>query len=47
MPEERFLLLPHPEVQGYVTKKAENPDRWIAGMRKFQASLVSKLPAAQ
>jgi NAD(P)-dependent dehydrogenase (short-subunit alcohol dehydrogenase family) len=45
--EERFLLLPHPEVQGYLTKKAENHDRWIAGMRKFQASLLSKLPAAQ
>ena len=43
--EERFLLLPHPEVRSYFMKKAENHDRWIAGMRRFQASILGKPPA--
>ncbi len=42
--EERFLLLPHPEVREYVTRKADDPDRWIAGMRRFQASLLARPP---
>jgi len=36
---ERFLILPHPEVGGYYAKKAADPDRWIGGMRRFQARL--------
>ena len=34
---ERFLILPHPEVAGYVQRKAADPDRWLAGMRRLQA----------
>ena len=36
---ERFLVLPHPEVATYVERKATDPDRWLAGMRRFQAAL--------
>ena len=32
---EIFLILPHPEVQGFTERKAANIDRWLAGMRKF------------
>lgn len=39
--DERFLILPHPEVAGYVRNKAEDPDRWIAGMRKLQRRVLS------
>ena len=34
---ERFLILPHPEVADYVQRKATDPDRWLAGMRRLQA----------
>jgi NAD(P)-dependent dehydrogenase (short-subunit alcohol dehydrogenase family) len=37
---ERFLILPHPEVSDYVRRKAEDPDRWIAGMRRLQAKIM-------
>jgi hypothetical protein len=29
--EERFLILPHPEVTEYIQRKAADPDRWLAG----------------
>jgi NAD(P)-dependent dehydrogenase (short-subunit alcohol dehydrogenase family) len=34
--EERFLILPHAEVHEFVQRKASDPDRWLAGMRKLQ-----------
>jgi NAD(P)-dependent dehydrogenase (short-subunit alcohol dehydrogenase family) len=37
--EERFFVLPHPEVAEFVKRKAEDPDRWLRGMRKLQARL--------
>jgi NAD(P)-dependent dehydrogenase (short-subunit alcohol dehydrogenase family) len=37
---ERFLILPHPEVSEYVRRKAEDPDRWLAGMRRLQARVL-------
>jgi NAD(P)-dependent dehydrogenase (short-subunit alcohol dehydrogenase family) len=33
---EQFLILPHPDVAEYVRRKAADPDRWIAGMRRLQ-----------
>ena len=37
--EERFLILPHPEVATYAERKATDRDRWLAGMRRFQSAL--------
>ncbi len=34
--DERFLILPHPEVHDYEVGKATDRDRWLAGMRKLQ-----------
>src|SRR3954447_15108124 len=35
--EERFLVLPHPEVLTYFQRKGSDYDRWLAGMRRLQA----------
>lgn len=37
--EERFLILPHPEVQGYVEARARDRDGWLAAMRRLQARI--------
>jgi NAD(P)-dependent dehydrogenase (short-subunit alcohol dehydrogenase family) len=34
--EERFLVLPHPEVLTFFQRKASDYDRWLAGMRRLQ-----------
>jgi len=34
--EEKFLILPHPEVEEFFQNKANDYDRWITGMRKLQ-----------
>jgi NAD(P)-dependent dehydrogenase (short-subunit alcohol dehydrogenase family) len=36
---EAFLILPHPQVLGYMRTKAENYERWISGMAKIQAKM--------
>jgi NAD(P)-dependent dehydrogenase (short-subunit alcohol dehydrogenase family) len=38
--DERFLILPHPEVQTYVQRKADDRDRWIKGMQRLQARVA-------
>ncbi len=37
--DERFLILPHPEVREYVQRKAGDPDRWLRGMRRVRRQL--------
>jgi NAD(P)-dependent dehydrogenase (short-subunit alcohol dehydrogenase family) len=36
---ERFLILPHPEVQKYYLHRVTDTDRWLAGMRGLAAGL--------
>ena len=35
--EERFYILPHPEVENYVRRKGDDIDRWLGGMRRLRA----------
>ena len=37
--DERFLILPHPEVAEFFRRKAADYDRWLRGMRRLQASI--------
>jgi hypothetical protein len=39
--EERFLILPHPEVAQYFSRKAQDYDRWLKGMRRLRANLLA------
>ncbi len=39
--EEHFLILPHAEVLDMYRYKGADYDRWIAGMRRFQAKLLA------
>ena len=34
--EERFYVLPHPEVEEYVRRKGDDIDRWLVGMRRLR-----------
>lgn len=37
--DERFLVLPHPEVAGYYAHRAAHPEQWLATMNKLQKRL--------
>ena len=41
--EERFLILPHPQVKQYCERKSADYDRWITGMRRLRARIVKQL----
>jgi NAD(P)-dependent dehydrogenase (short-subunit alcohol dehydrogenase family) len=41
--DERFLILPHPEVADYWRHKATDPDRWLAGMQRLQAQVTEAM----
>jgi NAD(P)-dependent dehydrogenase (short-subunit alcohol dehydrogenase family) len=36
MDAETFLILPHPEVKEYLTRKTGDHDRWLRGMRRLR-----------
>lgn len=38
MADEKFLILPHPEVAKYFQNKANDYERWLRGLRKLQAT---------
>jgi NAD(P)-dependent dehydrogenase (short-subunit alcohol dehydrogenase family) len=42
MREEKFLVLPHPEVAKYFLNKAQDYDRWLGGMQKLYAHHMQK-----
>ncbi len=37
--DERFLILPHPEVAEYVRRKSADYDRWLNGMRRLRITV--------
>jgi NAD(P)-dependent dehydrogenase (short-subunit alcohol dehydrogenase family) len=37
--DERFLILPHPEVAEFFQRKASDYDRWLRGMRRLQLKI--------
>jgi NAD(P)-dependent dehydrogenase (short-subunit alcohol dehydrogenase family) len=39
--DEKFLILPHPEVAEYFARKAADYDRWLKGMRRLRARIVA------
>jgi NAD(P)-dependent dehydrogenase (short-subunit alcohol dehydrogenase family) len=39
--DEKFLILPHPEVAEYFRRKAGDYDRWLKGMRRLRANIVA------
>lgn len=38
--DERFLILPHPEVERYEQARSGDRDRWLDAMRRMQADLA-------
>ena len=41
MQDGRFLILPHPNVQKYARHRADDHDRWLAGMRRLRQKLIA------
>lgn len=37
-----FFVLPHPEVAKYMQAKANDPERWLGGMRKLQRMVMGR-----
>ena len=38
--QDRFLILPHPEVATYERRRTGDRERWLAGMRRMQRGLL-------
>jgi NAD(P)-dependent dehydrogenase (short-subunit alcohol dehydrogenase family) len=45
MREERFLVLPHPEVLTFMQRKTADYDRWLSGMRRLRAKVMGMVGA--
>ena len=43
MHDERFLVLPHPEVLTFMQRKTGDYDRWLGGMRRLRAKVMGML----
>jgi NAD(P)-dependent dehydrogenase (short-subunit alcohol dehydrogenase family) len=41
--QDRFLILPHPDVAQYYAARAADPDRWLGGMNKLQRGIEAQL----
>lgn len=39
MTDDRFLILPHPQVAEYYVGRATDPDRWLSAMNRIQQKL--------
>lgn len=44
--EERFHVLPHPEVEEYVRRKGDNIDRWLSGMQRLRRKSFNQTPGS-
>lgn len=44
--DDRFLILPHPEVGDYYRARATDTDRWLQGMNRLQRRVEDQLPPA-
>ena len=40
--QERFLILPHPEVATYFRHKGDDYERWLRGMRRMNAEIFNR-----
>jgi NAD(P)-dependent dehydrogenase (short-subunit alcohol dehydrogenase family) len=40
MADDRFLVLPHPDVATHYARRATDPDRWLRGMNRLQRTAV-------
>ena len=43
MEAENFMILPHPDVAGYMEFKASHYEKWLTGMRKLRTKIITKL----
>lgn len=41
--DERFLVLPHPEVADYSARRGQDHDRWLGGMRRLRRKIIEAL----
>jgi NAD(P)-dependent dehydrogenase (short-subunit alcohol dehydrogenase family) len=45
--DERFLILPHPEVLTYFQRKASDYERWLTGMRHLQGEAEASIASTR